>query len=170
LVYYGRQQQLEYEFIVAPGADPRVITLAFQGADRLELDAKGDLLLHLAGETVRQYKHYIYQEVGASRQEIAGGYVLKEGGQVGFQVGPYDASLPLVIDPAIIYSTKFGGIGLYMGAKIAVDATGNAYVAGSDYRHYEYNYTFVAKLTPDGTQLVFFTILGPGERVPTPSQ
>src|SRR5262249_53880384 len=70
LVYYGNQQQLEYDFIVAPGADPSAITLAFAGTDSVDLDARSDLVLHTAGGDVREHKPFIYQEVNGVRQEI----------------------------------------------------------------------------------------------------
>lgn len=77
LVYYGRQRQLEYDFIVQPGADPRVITLAAEGADRLEVDAGGDLVMHVGSRQVRQQKPIVYQEAEGIRHEREGRYVLK---------------------------------------------------------------------------------------------
>src|SRR5439155_15702045 len=85
LVYYGSQQQLEYDFVVRPGADPSLIAVGFDGVDRLEVDAQGDLLLYTAHGTLRQRKPFIYQEVDGLRREVAGGYVLKNARQVGFQ-------------------------------------------------------------------------------------
>lgn len=101
LVFYGSPRALEYDFVLAPGADPGAIALAFAGVDRLALDPQGDLLLHTAGGVIRQRKPTIYQEVDGVRQAIAGGYVLKDNQQVGFQVAAYDASRPLVIDPVL---------------------------------------------------------------------
>jgi len=115
---------------VAAGADPGVIHMAFTGADKLTVDARGDLLVDAAGTQVRQHKPLIYQDGNGGRQEIAGDYVLGDGQQVGFQVGPYDRSRPLVIDPVLSYSTYLGGSGADRGASIAVDLLGNAYVTG----------------------------------------
>jgi hypothetical protein len=131
LVYYGNQRELEYDFVVAPGADPQRIRLAFTGADKVEVDDKGDLLLDTAGGQVRQHKPLIYQEVDGVRQEIAGGYVLYDRQQVGFSVGAYDAKKPLIIDPVLVYSTYLGGSSAEQGFGIAVDREGNAYVAGN---------------------------------------
>jgi hypothetical protein len=135
LVYYGTQQQLEYDFVLAPGADPKAIRLAFAGADKVEVDATGDLVLHVTFGQVHQRKPRIYQEVvGASgervRQEIPGGYVLTGEQQVGFQVAAYDAKRPLIIDPVLVYSTYLGGSSIDQRSGIALDAEGNAYVTG----------------------------------------
>src|SRR5437879_7690839 len=86
LVYYGNQRQLEYDFVVAPGADPKKIVLGFKGTDKLEIDAQGELALHVAGGEIHQHKPVIYQEMNGIRQEIAGGYVRKGAKRVGFEV------------------------------------------------------------------------------------
>jgi hypothetical protein len=130
LLYYGNQRQLEYDFVVAPGADPQAITLHFEGADSLDVDAKGDLVLRTAAGELRLHKPLVYQETDGVRQEIAGGYVLKGKQQVSFQVAAYDASRPLVIDPVLSYSTYLGGSDSDAGYSIAVDSSGNAYVTG----------------------------------------
>jgi len=172
LVYYGNQQQLEYDFILAPDANPNSIQLAFTGADQLAVDAQGDLVLRTAGGDIRQHKPIIYQNVNGTRQEIAGGYVRRGKHEVGFQVAAYDASRPLVIDPVLVYSTYLGGSG-HDEARVAVDAAGNAYVTG---RTTSANFpvvnplqpaygggpndVFVAKLNPTGSALIFVTYLG----------
>src|SRR5437762_573069 len=130
LVYYGNQRQLEYDFVVAPGADPNRIVLGFQGAERLEINAEGELVLHAAGEVIRQRVPVIYQEINGVRTKIEGRYVLKDAHRVGFQVAAYDPSRPLVIDPTLVYSTYLGGSGGDVGHGIAVDAAGAAYVTG----------------------------------------
>src|SRR5205814_9174838 len=130
LVYYGNQRQLEYDFVVAPGADPNRIVLGFQGAERLEINAEGELVLHAAGEVIRQRVPVIYQEINGVRTKLEGRYVLKDAHRVGFQVAAYDPSRPLVIDPTLVYSTYLGGSGGDVGHGIAVDAAGAAYVTG----------------------------------------
>ena len=109
LVYYGNQQQLEYNFTVAPGADPGVIRMAFTGAQSATLDAQGNLVLQTAGGPVVEQAPVLYQEAGGVRQAVSGQYVLEGNGQVGFAVGSYDPSQPLVIDPILSYSTYLGG-------------------------------------------------------------
>ena len=136
LVYYGNQRQLEYDFVVAPGRDPASITMAFEGMERLELDANtGDLVLQTSGGTIRQRKPVIYQEVAGERHEIVGSYVMHKDDQVGFQVVAYDATKPLIIDPILVFSTYLGGSGDDEGRGIAVDGAGQVYVAGEHLFH-----------------------------------
>jgi beta-propeller repeat-containing protein len=178
LVYYGNQRQLEYDFVVAPGADPNKIVLAFKGADKLEIDSQGDLVLHAAGGDIRQHKPVVYQEIDGIRQEIAGRYVRKGDNRVGFQLAAYDATQPLIIDPVVLsYSTYLGGNFFDGASAIAVDADGNAYVTGgttspgfpttagasqSAFPGGFDPYVFVTKLNPSGTALVYSTYLGSG--------
>jgi len=173
LVYYGNQRQLEYDFIVAPGADPKKIVLSFKGADKLEISAAGDLVLHGVGGDVRQHKPIIYQEIDGVRREIEGGYVRKGANRVGFQVAAYDMSRPLIIDPVVLsYSTYLGGASDDFGNAIAVDPNGAAYVTGSTT---SINFptagavqtssgggsdAFVTKLNPAGSALVYSAYLG----------
>ncbi|HEY3119151.1 MAG TPA: SBBP repeat-containing protein, partial [Vicinamibacteria bacterium] len=177
VVYYGHQRDLEYDFVVAPGGDPAAIRLAFDGADRIEIDGAGDLILQLGGHTLRQHRPFIYQDVDGVRREVRGGYLLmgREARRVGFAVGPYDASKPLVIDPTLAYSTYLGGSAWDSADAITVDAAGNAYVTGhtssTDFpatsgafsAHANGNGVgdvFVAKLNPAGNALVYATYLG----------
>lgn len=90
LVYYGRQRQLEFDFLVQPGADPRRIRLEFQGADRMEVDAAGDLLVHVGSGVLRQHKPVVYQERDGERVPVAGSYVLNGRRRVSVRVGDYD--------------------------------------------------------------------------------
>lgn len=133
VVYYGTQGRLEYDLLIDPGVDPRVIELDWEGADKVKLDAQGNLRLLIAGGEVLLGKPRIYQMTPGSparRKNIAGGYALKAGGHVGFQVGNYDRNQPLIVDPVLNYSTYLGGSGYDAGTAIAVDASGNAYVTG----------------------------------------
>jgi Beta-propeller repeat len=131
LVYYGNHQQLEYDFVVAPGADLNPIQLKFPDARRIWIDREsGDLKLDcLAGE-VRFHRPVAYQ-MAAGKSWVEARYVLKAGKQVGIAVGSYDVAKSLIIDPVLSYSTVLGGSGADRGFAIAVDASGNAYVTGS---------------------------------------
>jgi hypothetical protein len=176
LVYYGNQRQLEYDFVVHPGIDPNIIALSFEGAERVKVDAQGELVLTASGGEIRQRKPVIYQEVDGVRHEVAGGYKLGDNNTVGFQLADYDASKPLVIDPVLVYSTFLGGVNVDSGSDITVDAAGNAYVSGTtqqiapstfpttagafDTTHNGLQDAFVTKLNPTGSALVYSTFLG----------
>jgi hypothetical protein len=173
LVYYGNQRQLEYDFVVGAGADPKRIVLGFQGVDRLEVDPQGDLVLHTAAGAIRQRKPVIYQELDGVRKEIQGGYVFTDKHQVGFWVAAYDATRPLVIDPVLSYSTYLGGSdGGEEGRGLTVDASGNAFVTGEtnaiDFPTVNplqpalsgSTDVFVSKLNPSGSALVYSTYIG----------
>jgi hypothetical protein len=175
LVYYGNQRQLEYDFVVAPGAEPAVITLAFEGAESVALDAAGDLVFHTGAGDVVEHAPVLYQDGLRGRAAVSGGYVLEGGGRVGFRVGVFDPTRPLVIDPVLSYSTYVGGSGDDRGQSIAVDSARNAYVTGQTYSAnfpttpgaFQTNFTgggyadaFVTKLNPTGTALVYSTYLG----------
>lgn len=185
LVYHGSQGQLEYDFVVAPGADPRVISLGFEGADRLALDDAGDLVISTPAGELRQARPVLYQTVDGKRRAVKGGFVL-DGERVGFAVGAFDHSRPLVIDPVLTYSTFLGGNGADVGFGITVDPAGNAYVAGqagssnfptaggvscsntafptSSYQCDKPTFdAFVTKLNPAGSALVYSTYLGGGK-------
>jgi hypothetical protein len=176
LVYYGNQKELEYDFIIAPGANPHSVTLKFTGQKKLSLDAQGGLVLGVKGSEVRLEKPRIYQEIDGARKEISGGYEFKNAHEVSFQVAAYDRSRPLIIDPVLGYSTYLGGSLSDIGYGIAADSGGNAYVTGLagsiDFPTTAGAYqttaptnagagnAFVTKLNPAGSALVYSTYLG----------
>ncbi len=130
LVYYGHQGQLEYHFVVAPGASPKAITLAIAGTGHdapLRIDGEGDLVATLDDGQVCFHKPVVYQPAGTERKYVDGRYVLKGEHEVGFEIAASDPTKPLVIDPTLSYSTYLGGGGDDFGQVIAVDSAGNAY-------------------------------------------
>jgi len=173
LIYYGNQRQLEYDFVVAPGADPRRIQFDVRGARKISHDEHGDLVLHFPDGELRWRKPVVYQEKNGSRQTIDGRYVIKRGHCVRFEAASYDPKRALIIDPTLTYSTYLGGSGTEFGNGIAVDSSGDAYVVGSTastdfptmgsfqsgYAGGQYD-AFIAKLDPAGSALVYSTYLG----------
>jgi hypothetical protein len=171
LVYYGNQRQLEYDFIVAPGADPRRIAFNVSGTNQIRLDAHGDLVFKMGEEEIRWHNPVAYQEKDGGRQEIAAHYAITDKNRVGFALAKYDASRPLYIDP-LLYSTYLGGTGDDQGFGIAVDSAGNAYITGqtgsTDFptknplqpANGSTSTAFVTKINPAGSALVYSTYLG----------
>jgi len=173
LVYYGHQGRLEYDFVLAPGADPSHIRLAFTGAQKMRLD-QGDVVLNIPGGDVRLHQPILYQERAGERVPVDGHFILTRGREVAFRVGPYDKRAALVIDPSLVYSTYLGGSNLEKALGIASDDKGNAYVTGSS-ASADFPTTagafqpkvrgtdttaFVAKLNSAGTALLYSTYLG----------
>lgn len=173
LVYYGNQRQLEYDFVVEAGANPRTIALEFSGADEVAVDAgTGDLLITANQQTLRQHAPVAYQEVAGERHEVRCRYTVGEKKVVRFEVGPYEKGAPLTIDPTLVYATFLGGSAFDQARAIAVDATGSAYITGltgstnfpvaNAFRSASAggNDVFVTKLNPAGTAIVYSTYLG----------
>ena len=144
LVYHGNQGRLEYDFEVAPGAQPTRVALEFEGGLSRHIDAGGNLKLSLPGGDVTVHAPRAYQKVGSTEQPVRSGFKLQSNGDVGFEVGTYDPSRTLVIDPLLSYSTYLGGSGdeactIILGSAtpisgcpaVAVDTSSNAYIAGS---------------------------------------
>lgn len=167
MIYYGNHSQLEYDFVVAPNADPKAIRLDFAGADSIKVDAAGDLIIRAGKDEIRQRKPMLYQQTNNVRREVAGRYVLNSKREVGFALGAYDATKPLVIDPVLVYATYFGG-SFAESYGIAVDSAGSAYVTGSTNPDFPTTpgafktsgSLFVSKLSPDGSSFVYSTFLG----------
>lgn len=131
LVFYGNQSQLEYDFKVAPGADPAQAELQFDGATKLDVK-DGDLILTSADDGgLRLQAPKIYQRDGDRRQPVAGHFVIRHGNRVGFAIGDYDRSRELIIDPILRFSSYFAGSGAVTYPTVAVNGDGYIYVAGS---------------------------------------
>ena len=131
LVFYGNQRQIEYDFTVAPGADPKAINLSVEGARNLRVNARGDLLVRMSDGDIEFRKPVAYQESRGERHEVASRFTLSADRHVRFRVASYDSSKPLIIDPVLVYSTYLGGESDDSGQAIAVDAKGNTVVVGS---------------------------------------
>jgi hypothetical protein len=133
LAFYGNQQQLEYDFTVAPGGNPREIRLRFEGADDLELNSEGALILHTAAGAVRHDRPVAYQESNGSRLEVPAEFKRLDDGAVGFEVGDYDPTQPLVIDPILVFSTYVGGSAAESCRGMVTDSVGNVYLVGESF-------------------------------------
>ena len=177
LVYYGTQRQVEYDFVIAPGADPRAIRLAFQGADRLRIDSQGNLIASFRGGEVSFERPIAYQEaLNGAKQPIAVQYLVKGKRTVAFNVGQHDPSRSLIIDPILSYSTYLGGSSIDGANSIAVAPDGTAFIAGGTFSTdfptahaiqpnaggpFDFPQdAFVAKISADGSQLLYSTYLG----------
>ena len=171
VVYYGNQRELEYDFVVAPGANPKVIRFTVEGADKISLDKTGSLLLNLKHGEVRLNKPVIYQLTDTgSRREVKGDYVIKKN-EIRFKVEAFDSGKPLVIDPVLSYSTFVGSTGNDVALGIAVDSQGNAYVTGNTDRSTfpttagafktttNSGGAFVSKLDSTGSTLIYSTYI-----------
>jgi len=174
LLFHGNQRQLEYDFLVAPGANPQDIRLQFDGAKGLRIADDGDLVVKAEGGVLAFHKPVVYQVVGGQQKPIEGAFALLPNHAVGFRLGSYNHAQPLVIDPVLEYSTYLGGTGDDHGYGLAVDSQGCAYVTGMT-TSTNFPVTangfqqklgsangnvFVAKLNQDGTELVYSTFLG----------
>jgi hypothetical protein len=188
LAYYGDAGGLEYDFIVAAGADAHAIALQFEGASGVELDAQGGLVVHTAAGDLVQHAPAVYQDVSGTRREVPGAFRIGAPSAscpaaraascllptVSFTVGSYDRSRPLVIDPLVLgYSTYLGGSKDDRAYDVAVDTGGSAYVTG--YTN-STNFpttpgafqgtdpgiapAYVVKLNATGSALVYGTYLG----------
>jgi uncharacterized repeat protein (TIGR01451 family) len=130
LVFYGNQGHLEYDFQVAPGADPGAAELEFAGAKKVEVE-DGALVVRGEKGSVKLQPPVVYQQIAGQRQAVEGSFVLRGHNRAGFRIGAYDRSRELVIDPILTFSTYFGGTGDELASSVAVDGSFNIYLTGS---------------------------------------
>ena len=131
-VFYGNQQQFEYDFCLAPGADPHDVHLHIEGAKKLAIDAEGNIRMMLEDdEEVQMLKPFVYQIVEGKRLPVESKFTLLAQNEIGFALGAYDRSKEVIIDPVLVYSTYLGGTNTESGNDIAIDSTGHAYVTGT---------------------------------------
>ena len=172
LKYYGNGKQMEYDFIVSPGADPSQIAIRYDGAKSISVNDNGELVVKTIWSEVIEQRPIVYQIQDSAKEPIEGEYLIINNNSFGFSLGDnYNPALPLVIDPVLSYSTYLGGSGGDKGNAITVDGSGNAYIAGvttsSDFpTEGEYQTAqgesdvFVTKLNSTGNDLVYSTYLG----------
>src|SRR5581483_3224137 len=171
-VFYGNGKQMEYDFVINAGADPSMIELAFDGADKISINDRGDLVLNNGQAQIVQHKPVVYQDTNGHRRSISASYILREDRHVAIQLGDYDKTKVLVIDPVLAYSTYLGGTGQDEGRAIAVDSSGNAYITGQtnsvDFPNVgafqSANHgsadAYITKLSADGSTILYSTYLG----------
>jgi len=170
LEYYGSPETLEYDFVVAPQADPGRIGLAIQGSDDLRIDQTGDIVVSVRGAEVRLTRPQIYQVSEKGKERIEGEYRFTGPNQIGFRIGAYDSTRTLVIDPQLSFSTFLGGSDYDAGSDVAVDSQSNVYIAGST-TSFDFPTTpgaylrtarssFVTKISADGSTAVYSTYYG----------
>jgi uncharacterized protein (TIGR03437 family) len=175
LIYYGSDGRLEYDLAVRPGASPASIRLKYSGTNQIKLQSDGSVVASLAHGQLVQHKPAIYQIVDGRRTSVDGRFVLRRG-ELGLEVGSYDRSRTLIIDPVVIYSTYLGGSGVDNVLSLTVDREGYVYAIGQttspdfpgagrapsgaeDF--------YVTKLSLDGRTVVFTTVVG-GSGTETP--
>ena len=173
MVWYGTQAELEYDFVVRPGGEVSQVRIAFEGVEKMRLDDQGNLFVSSNGEEVKHSAPVVYQETSEGRTPINGKYMIREANQIGFEVGDYDRSKPLVIDPVLIYSSYIGGDSTDQGFAVAANANGEAFIAGESSSSettfplknaiqgtQNATLAFITKLNANGTDTVYSTFFG----------
>jgi hypothetical protein len=172
LVFYGNAGHIEYDFLVAPGANPDAVLLELAGLDDISVDTDGNLQLRAGSERAAFLRPHVYQRVGEEKRELLASYVVREDHRVAFKLSGYDAAHPLVIDPIFVYSSYLGGSAEDNAYGIAVDSSGSVYLAG---RTSSVNFPvvnalqgtkstgfdgFITKLNAAGSAIVYSTFIG----------
>jgi len=170
LVYYGNPSQLEYDFEIAAGANPKQIQFDVKGADSVSVDVTGDLVLQTKQGALHVKSPVLYQTFNNMKLPVSGGFSLKSSTRVGFSLIGYDPTKPLVIDPVLLYSTYLGGLADDQAVGIAVDSEGSAYVSGwtqstnfpvaSQGTTPSGTNAFIAKLDVSGSSLLYAVFIG----------
>ncbi|NJK66383.1 MAG: hypothetical protein HC941_07485 [Microcoleus sp. SU_5_3] len=171
-VFKGTEGQLKSEFLVAPFADPSQIKMNYSGVNNIRLRDDGALILETPLGELIDNAPIVYQEINGQRVNVPAAYNLLGNGQVGFSLGDFDRTQPLVIDPVLAYSTYLGGSASDTANRITVDSTGAAYIIGTTFNNFTTtpgafqttpagNADFlVTKINPEGTALVYSTYIG----------
>src|SRR5215813_4599453 len=180
VVYYGDHRRLEFDFVVAAGADPNAIALKLDGAEKLSLSEQGNLVAGVNGNELRFHKPYAYQLIHGKQIAVAVEYMLNEPNKARLHLGNYDKSRALVIDPKLTYSTFMGGSQADNGNGIAIDSTGNAYIAGKSCSNDFVGGTnfkgtqnscdaYLTKLDPTGQTVLWTTFIAGATPIPNPA-
>ena len=174
LTYYGSGRDLEFDFDLAPHADPAQIRLKVEGGNSLTSSESGDLMIATSAGEVRINRPEVYQLAGNRHEKVEGSYVLASNNEITLELGPYDHNRALIFDPVIQYSTFLGGTTSDSAFGIFVDTNGNAYITGStsstdfpttagvlqsNLRGTQSN-VFISKLSANGAVLLYSTYLG----------
>jgi len=174
LVYYGGAGGLEYDFVLAPGADAARLRFRVTGADKVALNKEGDLCLRLRDNTISLRQPNIYQETNGSRSKVPGAFSLLGKDEIGFNVGSYDHSKTLIVDPVLVYSTLIGSNNNTQVQAIAVGPKGDVFIAGTTFAtnyptvnafqstNRGYTDVFVTKLNANGNTILYSTYIGSG--------
>lgn len=183
-VFYCNDHFLEYDFIVAPGADPSAIQIGFEGVDKMTIDNQGNLILKTAIGRIKHHKPLLYQFIEGEKISVAGSYEVISNQKFRLIVGAYNRSRPLFIDPVLQVITSFAGSGEHAVEGLSVDPTGNIYLYGvtssvdlptttgayqtvfsgpDPLPWLEPSDAFIAKLTPSGSDFIYLTYLGGSE-------
>ena len=172
LIYYGNSGNMEYDFVLRPGADPRGLRFHVSGADHLTLNRSGDLALRLGNDTLTLHKPVVYQEQSGVRHTIEVHYRLNGSTEVSIELGRYDLRAPLIVDPTLSYSTLIGSNMSTTVQGVAVDPSGDVLITGTTFAtnypavnafqstNAGYTDVFVTKLSPAGDRILFSTYLG----------
>ncbi len=160
LVLSGETGRLKYSFLVAPGADPADVGLAYHGATLAVSDNK--LIVSAGAVSFSDEAPYVYQVLDGNKVQVEASYAQAGPDSHGFSVGAYDESSPLVIDPVLpVYAGFIGGADFDQALGVAVDSSGAAYVTGELFSAVTFSSdAYVAKIAPDGRSLVYLTMLG----------
>ncbi len=174
-VFYGTGQELEHDFVVQPGADYRAIRMRLLGSQRTVLQPDGRIRIRLATGDLFFANPRAYQIVGGKKHSLPGSFVVVGKDEIAFQIGDYDHSRPLVIDPVLSYSTFLANSSIAVSA-VAADSSGSAFLTGDTaWSSFpttpgafqpvcqscpDNNSVFISKFAPDGTALVYSTFLG----------
>jgi hypothetical protein len=169
-VFYGKNGEIEYDLLLAPGRNPKIISFGLEGAQSVRLASNGDLVLKLANGEVRQHQPRVYQLNKSTRHLLSAHYVIHQDKTIGYEVAGVDQKLPLVIDPTLTYATFIGSDTPDSVNSVAVDQFGQAYITGSTVFGFPTKNpaqgnqlgadAFVTKFSASGGALIYSTILG----------